>query len=134
MQQKCYSTKIPMSPIRKLAGYTTGNGMHYNKRTTLAIASDELKQSTPISCWCYDVYELIDEKIKAGGSCWMAWHFVKCMCGFNETLLQDATAMLILHPERSAHPFFQLACFATTAFEVRIYIACFVCSILKSAC
>jgi hypothetical protein len=30
MQQKCYSTKIPqpMSPIRKLAGYTTGNGMH----------------------------------------------------------------------------------------------------------
>jgi hypothetical protein len=52
------------------------------------------------------------------------------MCGLNETPLQDAAAMLILHPERSSHPLFRLACFGTTAFEVRVHIICFVCSIL----
>jgi hypothetical protein len=126
MQQKCYSTKIPMSPIRKLAGYTTENGMHYNTRAVLVIASDELKRSTRIGCWCYDVYNLMDEKIMGGGNCWTAWHFVNFMCGLNETLLQDAAAMLILDPERSSHPFFQLACFGTTAFEVRVHIIFFV--------
>jgi hypothetical protein len=95
MKQKCYSAKIPISPLRKLAGYTTGNGMHYNTRTVLAIAGDELKRSTPIGCWwCYNVYNLMDEKIKGGGNCWTAWHFVKFMCGLNEMLLQDAAAML----------------------------------------
>ena len=29
MQSSCYSTKLPMQPIRKLAGFTDANGMYY---------------------------------------------------------------------------------------------------------
>jgi Centromere DNA-binding protein complex CBF3 subunit, domain 2 len=37
-----YSVKLPMSPIRKLAGYGNGNGLYFNTRTQV-FPSDELK-------------------------------------------------------------------------------------------
>ena len=37
MQSSCYSTKLPMQPIRKLADFTDANGMYYNPRTMVEV-------------------------------------------------------------------------------------------------
>ena len=50
MQDSCYSTKLPMKPIRRLAGYTTSGGMYYNPRTALSVPTC-LQEATPIGKW-----------------------------------------------------------------------------------
>jgi Centromere DNA-binding protein complex CBF3 subunit, domain 2 len=48
-----YSSKLPMRPIRKLAGYTSTTPMYYNKQTVVE-PSEELLWMAPIGRWCYD--------------------------------------------------------------------------------
>jgi hypothetical protein len=35
IQETSYSTKLPWRPMRKMAGFSTGNNMYYNPRTTV---------------------------------------------------------------------------------------------------
>ena len=46
-QEACYSTKHPMKPIWKLAGYDRNNSNYYNKRTVVPVPI-ALQSSTPI--------------------------------------------------------------------------------------
>jgi hypothetical protein len=40
VQDSNYSTKLPMRPIRKLAGFVHANGMHYNPRTMVEVPEE----------------------------------------------------------------------------------------------
>jgi hypothetical protein len=51
MQGGCYSTKLPMQPIRKLAGFTDANGMYYNPRTVVDV-EESLLRLTPVGFGC----------------------------------------------------------------------------------
>jgi hypothetical protein len=48
-----YSSKLPMRPMRKLAGYKSTNPMYFNTRTVV-MPSEQLCRSTPMGRWCYD--------------------------------------------------------------------------------
>lgn len=49
---------------------------------------------------------------------WTALHFLDFMKELNTIFLQDAAAMLVLHPERENHPLFCLDCFKMGHFKV----------------
>ena len=50
MQSSCYSTKLPMQPIRKLTGFLDVNGMSCNPRTIVAV-EESLLWLTLVGCW-----------------------------------------------------------------------------------
>ena len=50
-----YSSKLPMRPIQKLAGYTTQE-VPYHNVCTVVEPSEALLRKTPIGSWCYDAY------------------------------------------------------------------------------
>jgi hypothetical protein len=104
MQESCYSTKLPMQPIRKLADFTESNGLHFNLRT-MVMPTDALRRKTVFGKWCYDALNYVEARLEMS-SCWTAYNFLSFMCKLNDVLLQDAAAMMVLHPERTSHPFF----------------------------
>lgn len=53
-----YSSKLPMGPMRKLAGYNSDTKIYFNTRTTVEPPND-LLHKTPIGKWVYEsLYEL----------------------------------------------------------------------------
>jgi hypothetical protein len=66
MQGSCYSMKLPMQPIRKLAGFTDANGMYYNPRTVVEV-DESLLRLTPVDCWVYEAHEAVKVANRDGG-------------------------------------------------------------------
>jgi hypothetical protein len=60
MQDSCYSTKLPMRPVQKLAGLVHANGMHYNPRTVVEVL-EELAMLTPIGQWAIDACSKVED-------------------------------------------------------------------------
>jgi Centromere DNA-binding protein complex CBF3 subunit, domain 2 len=111
-----YSVKLPMGPIRKLAGYGDSNGLYFNTRTQVH-PNEALKRMTPMGKWCYDAYDAVLEK---DSSKYTALAFLKFICSIHEVFLQDAAATMILHPDQSNHPVFRdIEVFGTVEFKVR---------------
>lgn len=111
-----YSAKLPLGPMRKLAGFHSSNKMYYNPRTT-CIPEEELLRATPMGAWCYEALEGVLE-VSNDGENQTAIHTLKFFCELNKVFLQDAASMLILHPERADHPIFhELSVFGTKEFE-----------------
>jgi hypothetical protein len=111
-----YSSKLPMGPIRKLAGFHGNNKMYFNTRTGVVVP-DELLRMTPIGEWIYDITPLVSERAKSDHPTCL--HVLNFFAKMNEIFLQDAAAMLILHPDRAGHPIFeQMPLFASQQFEV----------------
>jgi hypothetical protein len=108
-----YSSKIPLGPIRKLAGYLLAKVMFFNTRTTVE-PSDQLLRLTPFG-WAYDAFDSIVGNV---GSNHTAFQVLKFFKELNRILVQDAAATLILHPERGTHAFFQMPFFKTVDFRV----------------
>jgi Centromere DNA-binding protein complex CBF3 subunit, domain 2 len=101
-----YSSKLPMGPIRKLAGYHSGNRCYFNTRTTVT-CPDELLRKTPIGEWCYDALAaLVEEDVE--GTHQTAMYVLRWFCDINEIFLQDAAAMHVLFPERADHVMFEV--------------------------
>lgn len=67
MFDRSYSSKIPLGPIRKLAGYHSNNKFYFNTRTTVT-PDDCLLQSTPIGKWVYIAYRGVLEASVDGGN------------------------------------------------------------------
>jgi hypothetical protein len=67
MQGSCYSTKLPMQPIPKLAGFMDTNGMYYNPRMVVEV-EESLLQLTPVGCWLYDAHEVVNIAYQDGGA------------------------------------------------------------------
>jgi hypothetical protein len=118
IQEKHYSGKMPMGPIRKMGGFSSGKGIHHNIRTTLE-TDDSLRRMTSIGRWCYDAREFVLDAINNHGSPnWTAYNFLDFMCILNEGLVQDAASMMILLPDRADHPVFRMECFLSPEFQV----------------
>jgi Centromere DNA-binding protein complex CBF3 subunit, domain 2/Transcriptional activator of glycolytic enzymes len=98
-----YSSKLPMAPIRKLAGYHDSK-FYFNTRTTV-IPDEELLRSTPMGKWCYDALNGVVSHVRAGEK-QTALHVLHFFCEMNCIMIQDAAAMMILEPNRSNHAMF----------------------------
>ena len=112
-----YSAKLPLGPMRKLAGYHSSNKMYYNPRTT-CMPSEDLSRATPIGAWCYTALsDVLDAS--TDGDNQTAIHTLRFFCELNKIFLQDCAAMMVLHPERQDHPVFrELSVFSTDKFQV----------------
>lgn len=115
-----YSSKLPLSPIRKLAGFDGDSKIYFLTRGTVMTEMEYLKYQTPIGKWAYTALEGVTEAaVRAGnGKHQTAFQVLKFLTVLNECFLQDAAAMMVLHPERANHPIFDLDVFRTTQFEV----------------
>ena len=110
IQETSYSTKLPWRPMRKLAGFTTGNNMYYNPRTTVEPPAS-LMEKTPFFCFS-TAFQYVEAKIQNNNAdCWTAYKFLKLMKLLGAVFLQDAAAMWVLHPERKEHPIFLMPMF-----------------------
>ena len=118
IQKQSYSTKLPMRPIRKLAGYTNANGMYYNLRTIIEVPV-ELQRTTPIGEWALKARESLFTSGRANDKP-TAMNFLQFITTLNIIFLQDAATILIKHPERQGHLVFQLPCLTSDIFKVSI--------------
>jgi hypothetical protein len=99
MQDSCYSTKLPMKPIRRLAGFTTSGGMYYNPRTALP-APMALQQATPIGNWVFNAINTVKTTNANGGQLYTAQNFLEFLRELNIIFIQDVAALLVEHPSR----------------------------------
>ncbi|MGL5915851.1 MAG: hypothetical protein ACRCZG_06285, partial [Culicoidibacterales bacterium] len=75
--------------------------------------------STPIGKWVYGALEAVTQ-VAGPGKNMTAIHTLRFFVELNKIFLQDAAAMMVLHPERSEHALFQqMPCFHTNEFMVR---------------
>ena len=112
-----YSSKLPLKPIRTMAGYPSKTKFYYLPRGTVE-PSEELLQSTPMGRWVYTACEQLEFRItQSGGSSHQtAHHFLCFMKDLNKFFLQDAAAMIIEDEGRANHALFnELAVFKTQA-------------------
>ena len=122
MQSSCYSTKLPMQPVRKLAGFTDANGMYYNPRTMVEV-EESLLRLTPVGCWLFDAHKAVNIANQDGGAGkFTAMNFLSFMMTLNRVFIQDAAAMLVLFPERIDHPLFRLEVFQSEEFHVSFFL------------
>lgn len=111
-----YSSKLPLGPMRKLAGYSGSTKLYFNARTDV-MPTDELLRMTPIGCWVYDAFVGVQDQ--AGSSKQTCLQVLNFLCEMNKVFLQDAAAMLVLHPDRGDSDLFQeLPLFNTPQFTV----------------
>jgi Centromere DNA-binding protein complex CBF3 subunit, domain 2 len=119
MYDTSYSSKLPMGPMRKLAGFHSNNPMYYNTRVDVK-TPEVLERNTPIGKWVYDVYDAAcaDPKSSDHPTC---MYVLKFFIELNRVFLQDTAAMLVLHPERQHHPLFrELPLFASDEYIVSL--------------
>jgi hypothetical protein len=110
IQETSYSTKLPWRPMRKLAGFVTGNNMYYNPRTTVE-PPESLLGKTPFFRF-HTPFEFVEASIQNNNAdCWTAYEFLKLMKLLGVVFLQDAAAIWVLHPERKEHPMFNMPVF-----------------------
>ena len=124
IQEKSYSTKLPMKAIRAIAGFILANGMHYNPRTRVTV-SETLCRCTPFG-FAWDAEEFVTQRMHEGEeSKFTAVQFLRCMQQLPVVLLQDAAAIISLYPDRREHPIFRLECFQNDEFQVSAVSCCF---------
>ncbi|CAB9528452.1 Transcriptional activator of glycolytic enzymes [Seminavis robusta] len=112
-----YSTKLPMEAIRALAGFFGGKDSAYFLSRSTVQPKKELLVQTPIGRWVSAAYEAVCAADKKNEHPPVRL-FLKFLMDLNEVFLQDAAAMLILHPERKDHPIFtDLDCFLGAEFK-----------------
>jgi len=119
-----HSLKLPLAPIRKLAGFI-GSKICFNARTAVE-ADEELLRLTPIGEWCCDAKEEVGEaclSLNVTGQCQTAYRFLCFICKVNRVFIQDAAAMVTLHPTRCEHPMFhELPVFATDPWQASMFV------------
>ena len=99
-----YSAKLPMGPMRKLAGFHGSQQMYFNTRTSVEVPA-VLRRCTPLG-WVYDTYKAVMEDPRSRVQ-HTAPYVLRFFMKLNEVMLQDSAAMQVLHPERCNHPFFE---------------------------
>lgn len=115
MQEKAYSTKLPLRAICGAGGHVEGNGQFYNVRTTCE-PPDSLQQK--IWPWIETQVQRVEatfDSLDADPSR-TAWMFLRFLKKLRRIALQDAAYMMIKHPARAAHPVFQMDVFQMEEF------------------
>jgi len=118
-----YSAKLPMQPIRNAAGFVQGNGLYCNPRTVLDVPGELLKES-PLGNPFLDAHERIKSQVARSIAQkekpkFTSLAFLNFIKELNTVFFQDASAMLVKHPERQHHPLYQIPCLASPQFQVR---------------
>lgn len=125
MFENSYSAKLPIGPIRKLAGFHSSNKMYFNTRTSVE-PTVELLQKGPFA-FCYAVY---DDALKLHNAAVSskpaqkghptALETLKFFHQLNKFFIQDAAAMAVQSPDRvNGHPLFnELPVLQSEEFEV----------------
>jgi hypothetical protein len=122
IQECSYSTKLPMKAIRASNGFSLANGMHFNPRTVVEGPEfDRLKLKTPFA-WAHDALEFFEER----DGHHTAKQFCKLIAELNTVFLQDAAALLVKFPERSASAMFKMPVFQEPDWLVSIFCVCFI--------
>ena len=99
IQETCYSTKLPMIPIRALAGFSTGHGIYHNQRTVVEVPM-ELQRATPIGEFVFNAIGKVSEANLNRGGHDTAAMFLDFLRNMNIVFLQDIAAMMLERPER----------------------------------
>ena len=124
IQELCYSTKLPMRPIRSIAGFEANEGMHLNPRVRVR-PPEALLKKTPF-WFAYPVLEEVLKRIQDLDRCenkkFTVYQFLRCMRELAVIFLQDAAVMLAMYgskekENRGAHPLFRLPCFKCKEFD-----------------
>ena len=89
-----YSSKLPMGPMRKLAGFFGSHKIHFNTRTTVK-PCDTLLRSTPIGKWVYDALDAV-LAVSDSGENTTAIAVLRFFADLNEFFLQDFAALVLL--------------------------------------
>jgi Centromere DNA-binding protein complex CBF3 subunit, domain 2 len=117
VQETSYSGKLPMGPIRKLAGFHGKAKIYFNTRTAVE-PPNELLLMTPIGQWVYGALEGVTVAADPGKKM-TAICMLRFFVELNRIFLQDAAAMMVLHPEREDHALFkEMKCFLSNEFKV----------------
>jgi len=123
-QGKFYSTKLPLSTMRMAAGFSEAAGTFWCPRSAV-IPPMELQNMV------FPWVEASLERVKASSlsnhsrttSLPTALAFLECMQELSIIVLQDAAAILALHPERAPHPLFtHIDLFRDPMFLVSIFV------------
>ena len=98
------------------------NGIYHNPRCVLKVEDTALLEATPFAPFI-DAYAFVKEQVANAPEAgevprWTALQFLEFMVQLNHIFLQDAAAILVLHPERAVHPIFKLECFHIPEFQV----------------
>ena len=112
-----YSSKLPMGPMRKLAGFHSNTKLYFNTRTAVEPPMC-LLEATPIGQWIYSMHDAVmaDSRVVDHPT---TMYVLRFFLQLNTVFLQDTTAMAVLYPERMNHPLYtELALFSTQAWSV----------------
>ena len=99
IQEACYSKKLPMIPIRALAGFSTGNGIYHNQRTVVDVPM-ALQEATPIGKFVFHAIHKVSAANLDGGGHDTAAMFLDFLRNMNIIFLQDMAVLMLKHPER----------------------------------
>jgi hypothetical protein len=121
IQETSYSTKLPLGPMRKIAGWIAAQGMYYNPRSQ-EWPSIPLMKKTPYG-FSFDAYAGVMAAItNHGDGSYTALCFLKLMMNCAKVFLQDAAAMIIKFPERASHPMYSMDCFQGEDWMVSVFL------------
>jgi len=100
-----YSAKLPLCPIRTMAGYPNETRFYVNHRSSVEPPEGLLKL-TPLGRW---VYRAREEAFAADtdNKHQTCHHVLSFFCELNKVFLQDSAALLCFFSERANHPMFQ---------------------------
>ena len=104
VHKRSYSIKMPIKSLRKAGGFVLADGMHHNTRTTVEPDDEALLIGVfPFVRRCLEAVREAKREAEAS----KAQNYLNTALAFLEMLdhlalvfLQDAAAMLVLHPER----------------------------------
>jgi hypothetical protein len=116
VQETSYSAKLPMGPIRKLAGFYGKAKVYFNTRTVVD-PPEELLLMTPMGGWVYGAYEAVSEAAEPGKKM-TAISLLRFFIQLNKIFLQDCAAMIALHEDRKDHALYRMPCLMSEEFKV----------------
>jgi Centromere DNA-binding protein complex CBF3 subunit, domain 2 len=116
VQETSYSAKLPMGPIRKLAGFYGKAKVYFNTRTVVE-PPDELLLQTPMGSWVYGAYEAVTEAAEPGKKMTVI-SLLRFFIQLNKIFLQDCAAMIAMHEDRKDHALYNMPCLQSAEFKV----------------
>jgi hypothetical protein len=117
-----YSSKLPMGPMRKLAGYHGNSRLYYNARTAVDPPMSLLSK-TPLG-WVYSVNDTLMDRHDIQDHPTLMY-VMRFFIQMNVIFVQDTTAMAVLHPERMNHPIYrEFPLFSSRDWLVRTFVYC----------
>ena len=104
IRRTCYSSQLPMAPMKGMAGFE--DGKFYILTRGEVKPPEDLQHMTPIGEWSYNALEQV-QCVAEHGKHKTAIKLLQFMCDLDNILLQDSAAMLLKYPDRGQHLIFK---------------------------